>query len=246
MKKTIEEKNKCITELKTKIVSFSLKVSLPLYYSWATTISLPILFLAVGIHTIKLSFYMYVHREPMLAIFRRSWWMRKRRPYKPKERLNDCSHSSNLHKKNRLLKTSWLRNCKSKSYKPYTFFNKSFLSPFCFSLTTIGECYYFLLLKTKNVSFLVKNFHFLSFGFCPLASLLWSHSSFTFFFVHSFHVQSFLYRVTPLLLLDKISCCWPCPPAGVSKSADICCHDKKWTDSALENSDFTGPGCFVF
>ena len=36
-----------------------------------------------------------------------------------------------------------------------------------------------------------------------------------------------------------------CPPAGVSKSADICYGDKKWTDSALENSDFTGPGCFV-
>ena len=56
LKKTVEEKNKCITELKakfeaaTKVVSFSLKVSLPLYYSWATTISLPILFLAVGIH----------------------------------------------------------------------------------------------------------------------------------------------------------------------------------------------------
>ena len=48
MKKTIEEKNKCITELKakfeaaSKVVSFSLKVSL--HYSRATTISLTILY----------------------------------------------------------------------------------------------------------------------------------------------------------------------------------------------------------
>ena len=49
MKKTIEEKNKQLTELKakfeaaTKVVSFSLKVSLP-HYSRATTISLTILY----------------------------------------------------------------------------------------------------------------------------------------------------------------------------------------------------------